>query len=117
MVVDDEMAIRDVAHRVLTCAGYQVTTTADGQEALALLADVAVPADLLLTDVVMPGMLGKEVAEHVRAARPGTRVLYMSGYAQPVLASRGTLDEGVSLIEKPFSRAALLDRVREALGS
>jgi hypothetical protein len=116
VVVDDEVAIRGVAHRVLTCAGYQVTTMADGQEALALLADAAVPVDLLLTDVVMPGLSGSVFAARARALRPGLRVLYMSGYER-----LGAPEEGwphaEDVIAKPFSRAALLARVSYALAA
>jgi two-component system cell cycle sensor histidine kinase/response regulator CckA len=64
---------------------------------------------------VMPGMLGKELAERLVGSRPGTRVLYMSGYAQPVLASQGTLDPGVALLEKPFTATDLLTAVRDRL--
>lgn len=64
----------------------------------------------------MPQMLGKEVAERVHAVSPGVRVLYMSGYAQPVLASEGTLDAGVTLIEKPFTEPILLAKIRDVLG-
>ena len=71
--------------------------------------------DLLVSDVVMPGMLGKELAERLVGERPDTRVLYMSGYAQPVLASQGTLDPGVALLEKPFTAADLLCAVRDRL--
>jgi DNA-binding NtrC family response regulator len=79
------------------------------------LADQHAPIDLLLTDVVMPYMLGKELAERLTAAHPGTRVLYMSGYAQPVLASQGTLDPDVTLLEKPFTKPQLLNAVRDSL--
>jgi PAS domain S-box-containing protein len=116
LVVDDEPAIRDVAHRVLTCAGYQVTTTADGQEALALLADQAVPADLLLTDVVMPGISGSVFAARARALRPGMRVLFMSGYERPGAPEEGW-PQSEHVIAKPFSRAALLARVSQALAA
>ncbi|MCA1843228.1 MAG: hybrid sensor histidine kinase/response regulator, partial [Actinobacteria bacterium] len=75
------------------------------------------PIDLLLTDVVMPHMLGKEVAEKITVLRPGIGVLYMSGYAQPVLGGTGALEPGVHLVEKPFSATLLLAKVREALGS
>ncbi len=71
--------------------------------------------DLLLTDVIMPGILGKEVAERLLDRDPKLRVLFMSGYAQPILASRGTLDPGIMLIEKPFGRAELLAAVRHQL--
>jgi FixJ family two-component response regulator len=63
----------------------------------------------------MPNMLGKEVADRLSVLRPGLRVLYMSGYAHPVLASQGTLDPGVVLVEKPFTETVLLDRARDAL--
>jgi DNA-binding NtrC family response regulator len=73
------------------------------------------PIHLLLTDVVMPQVLGKDVAEGVRAIRPDVKVLYMSGYARPVLASSGSLDTGVNLLEKPFSEQVLLAAVRDVL--
>jgi two-component system, cell cycle sensor histidine kinase and response regulator CckA len=73
--------------------------------------------DLLLTDVIMPGLLGKELAEQLQARDPGLRVLFMSGYAQPILASRGTLDPGVMLIEKPFGKTELLTAIRHQLDS
>jgi CheY-like chemotaxis protein len=114
LVVEDEEAMRDLTARILRGGGYGVVATGSGRQAIEH-AGGGDAIDLLLTDVIMPGMLGKEVAERVRALRPGIRVLYMSGYAQPVLASKGTLDAGVSLIEKPFSRTALLDKVREVL--
>jgi len=71
--------------------------------------------DLLLTDVIMPGMLGKEVADRVSAAKPGIRVLYMSGYAHPVLTSQDRLEAGVTLVEKPFSESQLLTKIAEVL--
>ncbi len=90
-------------------------TAGSGPEAIEIVAEHDGPIDLLLTDVVMPYMLGKEVAERVRALRPGIPVLFMSGYAQPVLASNGTTDPGVTLLEKPFTEVGLLTRVRVLL--
>jgi signal transduction histidine kinase len=115
LVVEDEEAMRAVTSRILRNSGYVVIATAGGSEAIAVAAEQGTRIDLLLSDVIMPGMLGREVADRIGELRPGTRVLFMSGYAQPVLASKGTLDAGVSLIEKPFSRAGLIDKVREAL--
>jgi PAS domain S-box-containing protein len=115
LVVEDENAMRDVTGRILARNGHEVLTAGSGVEALALVEEYGGVIDLLITDVVMPGMLGKEIAERIRQLRPGIRVLYISGYAQPVLASRGTLDEGVTLLEKPFSEPALLLKVREVL--
>lgn len=115
LVVEDEAALRDVAGRILSGAGYRVLSADGGLQALELAARHEGEIDLLLSDVVMPGMLGKELAERLVDARPGTRVLYMSGYAQPVLASQGTLDPGVALLEKPFTADDLLSAVRERL--
>jgi CheY-like chemotaxis protein len=86
-----------------------------GESALALAKAHPGAIDVLLTDVVMPGMLGKEVANQLVAQRPATRVLYMSGYAQPVLASHGTLDPDVYLLEKPFTGTELLTAIRHQL--
>ncbi|WP_436522732.1 ATP-binding protein [Actinoplanes sp. HUAS TT8] len=115
LVAEDEAALRDVAGRILTGAGYQVITADCGKQALEVAAGHSGRIDLLLSDVVMPGMLGKELAERLTGARPSTRVLYMSGYAQPVLASQGTLDPGVELLEKPFTANDLLAAVRKRL--
>ena len=82
---------------------------------LRLASDLAQPIDLLLTDAVMPGMLGNEVAAQVRAVPPGLPILYMSGYAQPILDTQGALDPHTELLETPFTEQALLTRVRQAL--
>jgi PAS domain S-box-containing protein len=115
LVVEDESALRDVAGRILSGAGYRVLAADGGPQALELAARHDGAIDLLVSDVVMPGMLGKELAERLVHVRPGTRVLYMSGYAQPVLAAQGTLDPGVALLEKPFTAADLLSAVRRRL--
>jgi PAS domain S-box-containing protein len=115
LIVEDEEAMREVTRRILTRNGYAVLTAAGGSEALTLAAEHAGDIHLLVTDVVMPQMLGKEVAERVTSLRPDIRVLYMSGYAHPVLASNGTLDTGVTLLEKPFTEAALLAKARKVL--
>ena len=115
LVVEDEPAIREVTHRILARNGYDVLVAGAGAEALILAEQHRGPIDLLITDVVMPRMLGKEVAERLQADRPDVKVLYMSGYARPVLASTGTLDPGVILLEKPFSANALLCAVRQVL--
>ena len=117
LVVDDEAAIRDVAHRVLTAAGYRVTTAANGQEALRLLRDPATPADLVLTDVVMPGMTGKAFAAQAQQIRPGIRMMFMSGYEQQAASAESWPEPGTQVIAKPFSRAALLARVTQALAA
>ena len=115
LVVEDEPALRDLACRILDSAGYRVLAAESGAAALELAAAHPGQIELLLTDVIMPGILGKELAERLQAADPRIRVLFMSGYAQPILASRGTLDAGVTLIEKPFGKAELLAAVRQQL--
>jgi CheY-like chemotaxis protein len=107
--------LREVAGRILSGAGYRVLAADGGPQALALAAGHDGVIDLLVSDVIMPGMLGKELAEHLVDVRPATRVLFMSGYAQPVLASQGTLDPGVALLEKPFTAGDLLSAVRRRL--
>jgi hypothetical protein len=115
LVVEDERALREVASRILGRHGYHVLTAGSGPEALKIVEHRTDGIHLLLTDVVMPQMLGEELAAKVRELCPDICVLYMSGYAQPVLASQGTLDDGVTLVEKPFSEPVLLERVREVL--
>jgi signal transduction histidine kinase len=115
LLVEDEEAMREVTRRILQRSGYRVLVAESGQEALHIAAGHHEPIDLLITDVVMPQMLGKEVADRVQLAHPESRVLYMSGYARPVLAEQGTLDRGVSLISKPFSEPELLNAARDVL--
>ncbi len=115
LIVEDEEALRAVTRRIFTRSGYDVLTAADGREALALAGQHDGDIHLLVTDVVMPNMLGKEVAEKLCRLRPGIAVLYMSGYAQPVLASQGRLDPDVHLIEKPFTAAALIEKAGQVL--
>jgi PAS domain S-box-containing protein len=115
LVVEDEEAMREVTYRILTRSGYQVLTAANGPEALEVARAHHEQIHMLLTDVIMPKMLGKEVAEQIRVVIPGLPVLFMSGYAQPILTTQGTLDPGVTLLEKPFSAVMLLGKVGEIL--
>ncbi|MDQ4132050.1 MAG: response regulator [Actinomycetota bacterium] len=115
LVVDDEPAIREVARRILAHNGYEVIVAPDGAAAIALAQAHEGPIHLLLTDVVMPQMSGPELSAEMRVARPGLPVLYMSGYAPPVLGSREEIDAEGLLVEKPFSELVLLDKVREVL--
>jgi CheY-like chemotaxis protein len=87
----------------------------DGMAAIDTVTSYPGRIDLLVSDVVMPRMLGREVADRISELQPDVRVLYISGYAQPVLGSQGTLDADVELLEKPFSEPALLSRVRDIL--
>jgi PAS domain S-box-containing protein len=115
LVVEDEMAMRAVTERIFARNGYHVLTASGGADALALIARHEGPIHLLVTDVVMPRMLGKELAERVRELVPDIEVLFMSGYAQPVLASQGRLEPGVALVDKPFSEAALMAKAGRVL--
>jgi PAS domain S-box-containing protein len=115
LVVEDEDALREVTRRLLTRQGYNVLIAANGTEALDTANSYHGTIDLLLTDVIMPQMLGKEAAERIRNARPNIRVLYMSGYAQPILASQGRLDPDVTLLDKPFTERELLAKVGAVL--
>jgi PAS domain S-box-containing protein len=115
LVIDDEAAIREVAHRVLTSAGYQVMTAANGSEALGLLRDGKIAVNLILADVVMPGMTGPAFAAQARAMCPGLPVLFMSGYEQQEAGAEDWPGPGAKVIGKPFSRAALLARVSQML--
>jgi CheY-like chemotaxis protein len=116
LLVEDEDGIREVARRILERSGYRVLTAGDGAEAIELARDHDGPIDLLITDVIMPHMLGKEVAERVAALRPEARVMYMSGYAEPILGSGDAVPPGIVLLEKPFTEHLLLTKAREALG-
>jgi CheY-like chemotaxis protein len=115
LVVEDEDALREVTERILLRAGYTVLTAPDGVAALRRAGAYPDRIDVLLTDVIMPGMLGKDVAEAIVAERPETRVLFMSGYAQPVLTTHGTLGADVHLLEKPFTSAELMQALQEQL--
>jgi CheY-like chemotaxis protein len=117
LVVEDEAGIREVARRILVRGGYEVLTAAGGPDAIELTRRHDGSIDLLITDVIMPRMMGAEVAENVTAIRPGTRVMYMLGYAQPLLGSAQGVPVDTILIEKPFTERALLVKVREALGA
>jgi PAS domain S-box-containing protein len=114
LLVEDEDVVRDLTRRVLERQGYTVLACADGIEAIALAERDDRLIDLLLTDVVMPGLRGYEVARQVAASRPGIKVLYMSGYAEEALVGGPALP-GSALIQKPFAVDALARRVRETL--
>jgi len=115
MVVEDEELVRNLAVSILKRKGYEVLSAEDPQECLVLLESRPKPVDLLLTDVVLPGMNGRELFQEVSSRFPTSRVLYMSGYSDDVVTHRGVLEEGISFIQKPFSVQALAQKVREVL--
>jgi two-component system cell cycle sensor histidine kinase/response regulator CckA len=114
LLVEDERALRKAIERILADAGYQVIAAANGAEALALAEAYPEPINLLLTDVVMPGMLGNRLAEQLSTLRPALRIAYMSGFAEPFLDQSMHLDVA-GLIEKPFTASKLLARLRSTL--
>jgi two-component system cell cycle sensor histidine kinase/response regulator CckA len=114
VLCEDEVAVRDLVASVLTRSGYTVATAATPAEALLLVADRSAPADLLLTDVVMPAMSGPDLARRARAIRPGLRILLMSGYARESL-DRDTIGLDTAFLAKPFTPAHLGRAVRDAL--
>ncbi len=117
LVVEDEAQVRALTARILREAGYQVTEAASAHEALEL-AEVASEAPrLLLTDVIMPGMSGRDLANHLQRRWPSLRVVYASGYTHNTIVHHGVLDAGVEFLGKPFTPAQLLAKVREQLSS
>jgi len=118
LIAEDDEAVRRVAERILETAGYRVTSCAAGVEALELLDDPTSRFDLLLADIVMPGMRGDDLARRAVATRPGLPVLFMSGYSDDAPPSElGPASGRVAFIDKPFDAGALLERLRELLGS
>ncbi len=117
LLVEDEAHLRHLTRQYLETQGYRVLEAEDGAAALQIVAGHQGPIDLLLTDVVMPGMNGRELAAHVTNLLPTVRVLYMSGYTENAVGQDGTLDTGINLLQKPFNLLALKDRICEVLDS
>jgi len=117
LLVEDETHLRRLARQFLEKQGYKVLEAEDGAAALQIVDGYRGTIELLLTDVVMPGMNGRELATNIAKLLPEMRVLYMSGYSENAVGHDGTLDAGVNLLQKPFSLPALKDRVREVLDS
>jgi CheY-like chemotaxis protein len=109
--------VRSLISEVLQPLGYRVLASGSGDEALKVNDDAAGPIELLLTDVVMPGMNGKQVAEVIRLRRPGIKVLFMTGYTQDALSTEGMLEQGTALIHKPLRPGTLARQVRQVLDS
>jgi len=117
LVCEDDDTVREITVQFLQTTGYTVLAAANGHEALDLAAAHRDSLHLLLTDVVMPGINGKQLATALGATRPEMKTLYMSGYTADVIARHGVLDPGVELLQKPFRRSALLERVRLILNT
>ena len=115
LLAEDEQDVREVAREFLESAGYTVLEVAGGAEALEVSAAHAGPIDLLITDMVMPGISGQELARKMRALREGIRVIYMSGYSEHAAGEAAKCDAAAMVLTKPFSRAVLLRTVRDIL--
>jgi CheY-like chemotaxis protein len=117
LLVEDNDGLRKLARRILESAGYHVLAAASGEEALLVLERHEAPVHLLITDVVMPGINGRVLAERAGEVRSGMKVLYTSGYTDDAIVHHGVLDEGTAFIGKPFTAAELLRKIREVLDS
>ena len=115
LLVEDEANLRYLARQFLEKQGYKVIEAADGAVAMQIVVAHEGVIHLLLTDVIMPGMNGRELAQRVSEMRPNVKVLYMSGYTENVIGHNGTLDAGVRLLQKPFNLRDLKDKVREVI--
>jgi CheY-like chemotaxis protein len=115
LIAEDNEHVRIIASRSLAELGYVVVQTTNPDEAIAAAESAAQPFDLLLTDVVMPGMNGKQLAERLQAAQPGLRVLFMTGYTANAVVHRGVLEPGTHLVQKPFTPESLAEKVRQVL--
>ncbi len=115
LLVEDEREVRELARRMLEYGGYEVTVAATAGQAYEFAASEPPAPILLITDVILPDENGRQVAEQLHAVWPDLQVLYISGYPSNVVAQQGVLDDGVELLEKPFGRRALLERVQAIL--
>jgi CheY-like chemotaxis protein len=116
LVVEDDADVRAYVVEALSGVGYRVLEAIDAETALTVLASNE-PIKLMLTDVVMPGMNGRALADAVRQSHPGVKTLFMTGYSRNAIMHQGRLDPGVLLIQKPFSQASLASRIRTILDS
>jgi PAS domain S-box-containing protein len=115
LIVEDELALRELTCLLLQEAGYTVLESSGVEDAITTAKDSDRKIDLLLTDIVMPRMDGRELANQLVALRPNLKILYMSGYTDDVIVNRGTLTQGAKLVQKPFTKSTLLQKVRETL--
>jgi CheY-like chemotaxis protein len=115
LVVEDDHQIRSLCKRVLVRMGYEVLVASDGSEALAICGQRGGLIHLVLTDIVMPTMSGKQLAKHLSRTRPDAKILFMSGYTPNAIVHDGVVDPGVALLQKPFSPEGIAKKVREVL--
>jgi CheY-like chemotaxis protein len=116
LLVEDADAVRAVTHQALARQGYTVLDAPNGAEALRIAADHPGPIHLLLTDVVMPGLSGRQLSDQLARLRPDTKVLFTSGYTDDAVVRHGVLESGIAYLQKPFTVDGLARKVREVLG-
>jgi CheY-like chemotaxis protein len=117
LVADDEPAICELVGKVLGAHGYTVLIAADSTRAIAAAREHSTPVDLLITDVIMPGMNGPELAAAIGAHHAGMRVLYLSGYTDRAIVNNDVIPPNVTFLQKPFTPAVLLEKVQQVLGT
>jgi CheY-like chemotaxis protein len=114
-LVEDEKSVRELAQRILRNKGYTVITAENGRHAIDIIGRFPDRIDLLVTDVVMPEMNGRDLADRMAVMRPGVKVLFMSGYTEDAILHHGVLADGTAFLQKPFSPDGLVSAVREVL--
>jgi CheY-like chemotaxis protein len=115
LLAEDEEQVRQMIRIILEMGGYRVLVASGGAEALALYEQHEGRIDLIMTDVVMPGISGRELAQSLIARHPDIKVLYMSGYTDDAIVRHGLLDQEIAFLQKPFTPEALMRKVREVL--
>ena len=117
LIVEDEESVRALAGRILREQGYTVLEARDGAEALHIAREFAGDIQLVLTDVVMPGMSGKTMVSRLETTRPNIKALYISGYTDSAIVHHGLLDSSIAFLQKPFTIESLMRKVREVIRS
>ena len=117
MLVEDSDIVRELTRNVLDISGYAILEASSPEDAIRLCESHGGEIHLLLTDVVMPGMSGRDLSDRLKRVRPGMKVLYMSGYTEEAIVEHGILDSGLHFIPKPFSPASMAQKILEVLNS
>ena len=117
LLIEDERGVRSFVHGVLTRCGYTVLDAPDGLQAIALATKHTAPIDLVITDVVMPGLGGSRAADYIRQLHPESKVLFISGYTDDAILRNGVSWEDVNFLEKPFTTTSIARKVRETLNA
>jgi DNA-binding response OmpR family regulator len=115
LLVEDEESVRELVHLTLVSRGYKVIEAENGEAGLRVAAECKEPIDILITDVMMPGMGGRDLAKQLLELRPGIGVLYLSGYTEDAIATQGVVSPGTAFLQKPFTLQNLAKKVREVL--